>query len=142
MLGRFDEAQCYIDQAISTMEVTGERVWMAEVHRLASEIVLASPCPDAGKAKAYFQRALAVSRAQQELRAATSTARLWRDQGKSQQARELRFAQPMHGRGETLRQGEKLIGRSGVSERNIGRQSFKRLGRKTGQVRMVNDESA
>jgi hypothetical protein len=115
---------------------------MAEVHRLAGEIVLASPCPDAGKAKAYFQRALAVSRAQQELRAATSTARLWRDQGKSQQARELRFAQPMHGRGETLRQGEKLIGRSGVSERNIGRQSFKRLGRKTGQVRMVNDESA
>ena len=93
MLGRFDEAQCYIDQAISTMEVTGERVWAAEVHRLAGEIVLASPCPDAGKAKAYFERALAVSRAQQakswELRAATSTALLWRDQGKSQQAREL-----------------------------------------------------
>jgi len=65
MLGRFDEAQCYIDQAISTMEVTGERVWSAEVHRLAGEIVLASPCPDAGKAKAYFERALAISRAQQ-----------------------------------------------------------------------------
>jgi len=39
------------------------------------------------------------------------------------------LAQPMHGRGETLRQGKKLIGRSDVSERNIGRQSFKRLGR-------------
>jgi len=52
------------------------------------------------------------------------------------------LAQPMHGRGETLRQWEKLIGRSGVSERNIGRQSFKRLGRKAGQVRIVNDESA
>ena len=45
------------------------------------------------KAKAYFERALAVARQQQakswELRAATSMARLWRDQGKLQQAREL-----------------------------------------------------
>jgi predicted ATPase/class 3 adenylate cyclase len=93
MLGRFDEAQRCVDQAISTLDATGEKVWSAEVHRLAGEIVLASPYPDAGKAKAYFERALAVARAQQakswELRAATSTARLWRDQRKSQQAREL-----------------------------------------------------
>jgi predicted ATPase len=43
------------------------------------------------KAKAYFERALAVARAQQakswELRAAMSLARLWRNQGKVQQAR-------------------------------------------------------
>ena len=41
----------------------------------------------------YFKRALAVARQQQakswELRAAMSMARLWRDQGKPQQAREL-----------------------------------------------------
>jgi predicted ATPase len=52
-----------------------------------------SPEPDAVKAEAYFERALAVSRQQQakswELRAAMSMARLWRDQGKVQQAREL-----------------------------------------------------
>jgi predicted ATPase len=93
MLGQFDEAQRYIDRAISTLEVTGEKVWAAEVHRLAGEIVLASPYPDASKATAYFEQALAVSRTQQakswELRAATSAARLWRDQGKSQRAREL-----------------------------------------------------
>ena len=45
------------------------------------------------KAEAYFERALAVAREQQakswELRAAMSMARLWRDQGKPQQAREL-----------------------------------------------------
>ena len=45
------------------------------------------------KAEAYFERALAVARQQQakswELRAAMSMARLWRDQGKPQQAREL-----------------------------------------------------
>ena len=52
-----------------------------------------SPEHDAAKAEAYFERALAVARQQQakswELRAAMSLARLWRDQGKVQQAREL-----------------------------------------------------
>ena len=56
-------------------------------------IALKSPEPDAAKAEAYFERALAVARQQQakswELRAAMSLARLWRDQGKVQQAREL-----------------------------------------------------
>ena len=45
------------------------------------------------KAQAYFERALAIARQQQakswELRAAMSLARLWRDQSKVQQAREL-----------------------------------------------------
>ena len=48
---------------------------------------------DVAKAETYFERALAVSRQQQakswELRAAMSLARLWRDQGKRQQAHEL-----------------------------------------------------
>jgi predicted ATPase len=49
--------------------------------------------PDPQKAEAYFERALAISREQQakswELRAAMSMARLWRDQGKRQQAHDL-----------------------------------------------------
>ena len=52
-----------------------------------------SPERDTAKAKTYFERALSVARQQQakawELRAATSLARLWRDQGKVQRAREL-----------------------------------------------------
>ena len=60
---------------------------------MAGEIALMSPEPDAAKAEAYFERALAVARAQQakswELRAATSLARLWRDQGKRAEARDL-----------------------------------------------------
>ena len=52
-----------------------------------------SPKPDAAKAEAYFERALAVARSQQakswELRAAMSMARLWRDQGKRDEARDL-----------------------------------------------------
>ena len=75
------------------VEVSKE-VWaQAEILRVAGEIVLMSPEHDATSAEAYFERALLVARQQQakswELRAATSLARLWRSQGKPQQAREL-----------------------------------------------------
>ena len=60
---------------------------------MMGEIALRSPERDVAKAEAYFERSLAVARQQQakswELRAAMSMARLWRDQGKPQQAREL-----------------------------------------------------
>ena len=49
--------------------------------------------PDAAKAQSPFDHALTVARQQQakswELRASMSLARLWRDQGRPQQAREL-----------------------------------------------------
>ena len=60
---------------------------------MAGVIALMSAAPDAAKAQEYFERALAVARQQQakswELRAAMSMARLWRDQGKRDEAREL-----------------------------------------------------
>jgi predicted ATPase len=75
------------------LEENKQRWGEAEVHRVAGEIALKSPQPDAAKAEGYFQRALAVARQQQakswELRAAMSTARLWRDQGKRDEAREV-----------------------------------------------------
>ena len=65
----------------------------AELYRIAGEIALKSPQSDVAKAQAYFQRALAVARKQQakswELRTAMSMARLWRDQGKRHEARNL-----------------------------------------------------
>ena len=61
--------------------------------RTAGDIALMLPEPDLAKAEAYFERALAVARQQQakswELRAAMSMARLWRDQGKRDEARDL-----------------------------------------------------
>ena len=78
---------------MTAVETTKERWFEAEVNRIAGEIALKSPKPDAAKAEAYFERALSVARQQQakswELRASMSLARLWRDQGKVQQAREL-----------------------------------------------------
>jgi class 3 adenylate cyclase/predicted ATPase len=92
-LGQFDDAWRSIDEAMTAVETTNERWFEADILRMAGEIALKSPDADAVTAETYFQRALAVARQQQakswELRAAMSLARLWRDQGKAQQARDL-----------------------------------------------------
>jgi predicted ATPase len=92
-LRQFDDAWRCIDEAITAVNVTKERWWEADIRRVAGEIALKSPAPDAAKAQVHFEQALAVTRAQQakswELRAAMSMARLWRDQGKRQQAHDL-----------------------------------------------------
>jgi predicted ATPase len=92
-LGQFDDAVSQIAEAIAAVEKTKETWYEAEVHRIAGEITLMSPKQDAVKAETCFERALTVARGQQaksfELRAAMSLARLWRDQGKRDEAREL-----------------------------------------------------
>jgi predicted ATPase len=56
-------------------------------------LLLQQAIPDAAQAEACFQQALAIARRQQakswELRAAMSLARLWQQQGKRAEAREL-----------------------------------------------------
>ncbi|MGA7868754.1 MAG: hypothetical protein WCA23_33095 [Stellaceae bacterium] len=92
-LGQFEAAWRCIGEAMTAAETTKETWCEAEIHRTAGEIALMSPEPDAAKARAHFERAIAIARAQKakswELRAATSLARLWRDHGKRQQARDL-----------------------------------------------------
>ena len=92
-LGQFDDAWRFIGDAMTVVETAKERWCEADILRVAGEITLMSPEPDAAKAEAYFERALAVARKQQakswELRGAMSMAQLWRDQGKRQQARNL-----------------------------------------------------
>jgi predicted ATPase len=90
-LGQFDDAWRCIADAKSTVQITGERWCEAEVYRVNGDIVLMSQ--DVPQAETQFQRALAIARQQQakswELRSAMSLARLWRDQGKVAEAREL-----------------------------------------------------
>jgi predicted ATPase len=92
-LGKFDEAWSCIAEAMTAIETRKETWCEAEVNRVAGEIALKSPEPDVAKAQSYFEHALGVARQQQaksfELRAAMSLARLWRDQGKVSEAREL-----------------------------------------------------
>ena len=92
-LQQFDEAWRCIDEAITAVEATKEAWHEAEANRIAGEIELLSPNSDAAKAETYFERALIVARKQQakswELRAAMSMTRLWRDQGKRTEARDI-----------------------------------------------------
>jgi predicted ATPase len=92
-IGLLEDAWRCIGEAVTVMENAKERWYEAEVHRTGGEIALKSPRPDATKAEEYFDRALVVARQQQakswELRAAMSMARLWRDQSKREEAREL-----------------------------------------------------
>ena len=92
-LDQFDDAWRCIGEAMTAVETTKEKWCEAEIHRIAGELALMSPERDAAQVEAHFERALAVAHAQQakswELRAAMSMARLWRDQGKPRQARDL-----------------------------------------------------
>jgi len=92
-IGQFDDARRCIGEAMAVMENGKERWCEAEVNRIAGEIALLSPEPDLEKAETHFERALAVARDQRakswELRVAISMARLWRDQGKPTEARDL-----------------------------------------------------
>src|SRR5262245_56536805 len=84
--------QC-IGEAMAAVETTKERWYEAEINRMKGEIALKLPQLGSSQAGAYFERALSVARTQQakswELRAAMSMARLWRDQGKRNEAGDL-----------------------------------------------------
>jgi class 3 adenylate cyclase/predicted ATPase len=92
-LGQFDEARHWIDEALARVESTKEKWAEAEIHRVAGEIALRSPVTDVARAESHFTAALAIARRQQakswELRAATSYARLMRDQGRAREAYDL-----------------------------------------------------
>ena len=92
-LGKIEDAGRCIGEAMTAAESTKEKWYEAEINRIAGEIALKPPERDTAKAESYFERALTVARQQQakswELRAAMSLARLWRDQGKRDEAREL-----------------------------------------------------
>ena len=78
-------------EATKLVEITQERWAEAEMHRLRGTLLLCMKSPTA--AEDSYQKALVIARQQSaklwELRAATSLARLWRDQGKRIEARNL-----------------------------------------------------
>ena len=75
------------------MEQHEERWWEAEIHRLRGVLLLRQPGTPQAEAEAWLQRALDVARRQEakslELRAAMSLARLWQQQGRRAEARDL-----------------------------------------------------
>jgi class 3 adenylate cyclase/predicted ATPase len=92
-LGHLDDAWCCIGEAMTAAATTKERWCEAEILRITGEIARKLPQLGRSQAEAYFERALKVARVQQakswELRAATSMARLWRDQSMGEKAHAL-----------------------------------------------------
>jgi predicted ATPase len=74
-------------------KASGQGDWLAEAYRLQGEFLLRMAIPDGAQAEACFQQALAIAMHQQvkswELRATMSLSRLWRQQGRRHEAREL-----------------------------------------------------
>jgi len=71
----------------------GNRWWWAEFLRLRGELHRSGPAGDRVAAEQSYREALAVAQGQQakslELRAATSLVRLWRDEGRRDEGRDL-----------------------------------------------------
>jgi len=91
-VGQLAEAQATVATALAVAAQTGQPFFDADIHRLDGDLLLATG-GTADEAAARYHRALAIAREQGarsvEMRAATSLARLWRDQGKRAEARDL-----------------------------------------------------
>jgi predicted ATPase len=89
--GQIEEAVTLLDDALQIVERTGERWLEAELNRHKGQLLLRQGHTEA--AEQLYRKALGIAVEQQakswELRASISLARLWRSQGKVQQAREL-----------------------------------------------------
>jgi len=91
--GNTDEALTALEAAVVHVECTGDATWAPEVHRLIGDLLLRRNPAAPDRAEASYRRAIERARSQEakswELRAATSLAQLWRDQGRPAEAREL-----------------------------------------------------
>jgi DNA-binding winged helix-turn-helix (wHTH) protein/tetratricopeptide (TPR) repeat protein len=94
-VGQVDEGLHLLAEALARKDTTGGRSNEAELHRLHGELLHAECGVRNAEvvAEECFQQALAVARRQQarsyELRAAMSLSRLWQQQGKRAEARQL-----------------------------------------------------
>jgi predicted ATPase len=91
--GQPAEALGLVTEALGWSQRTGEHWFEAEQHRLKGEMLRLRSDGHEAEAEECLRQALDVARAQRatswELRAAVSLARLWRDQGRRDEARAL-----------------------------------------------------
>jgi predicted ATPase len=91
LAGQPEEGLATLHQALAIVEETDERQWEVELRRLRAELLLL--LGQDADAEASLRQAVEVARRQRakswELRATTSLARLWQQQGKQEKAREI-----------------------------------------------------
>jgi class 3 adenylate cyclase/predicted ATPase len=89
--GQIEEAVTLLDDAMRVAERNGERLFVTELNRYKGQLLLRQGSPDA--AEELYRKALSIGEEQEaklwELRAATSLARLWGEQGRRTEARDL-----------------------------------------------------
>jgi predicted ATPase len=92
-LGHIADGLQALAEAHTVVEQHEERYWEAEVCRLRGILLLRQTMPPQAEAETWLRRALDVARRQEakslELRAATSLAQLWQQQGKRAEAYDL-----------------------------------------------------
>jgi hypothetical protein len=78
-------AEVALLEGFAFVKQSGDKLWLAELHRIDGRLALKSPIQDQARAKACFLRAIDVARRQEarllELRAAVDLGRLWRMTG-------------------------------------------------------------
>jgi len=93
IMGQPEAGLTMLAEALALAETTGDRWYDPELHRLKGVLLLQQSADNHAEAQACFQQALDVARSQQakslELRVATSLGRLWQQQGKRAEARQL-----------------------------------------------------
>jgi predicted ATPase len=91
--GEPEEGLTVLTEALTHADTTGERWYAPALHRLKGELLLQQSSDNQTEAESCFHHALDIARSQQaksfELRTATSLARLWQQQGKSNGARQI-----------------------------------------------------
>ena len=93
IMGQPDAGLTVLTEALTLVDQTGVRLWEAELYRLKGALLCQQSSDNHREAATCFQHAMALARNQQakswELRAATSLARLWQQQGKYDEARQV-----------------------------------------------------
>jgi predicted ATPase len=88
-----EEGLTVLAEALTTLDNTGERHWEAELHRLKGELLLIRKGRRMEEAEDCLRKAVDTARRQQAkslgLRAAISLSRLWQQQGKRDEARQM-----------------------------------------------------
>jgi predicted ATPase len=91
--GESEEGLTVLTEALTHVDTTGERWYESEIYRLKGELLLQQNSDNQAEAESCFHHAISIAQSQQakswELRAATSLARLWCQQGKRQEAHDL-----------------------------------------------------
>jgi predicted ATPase len=91
--GQVTEGLHLLAEAVTMFEAHGRGDMLGEAYRLQGTLLLHQAVPDVVQGEACLLQALALARRQHarswELRAATSLARLWQQQGKRAEARAL-----------------------------------------------------